>query len=299
MKRMAPLLLILVLVLAPAAWGYDITLIPSSETSSITSYATVYHLGTFTQNSPSSVTPVTGPDIFNGKHALQQTNDLPTPPDSSAVSDWVAKVYNPIVTWDPDGAGKTTSIKLEVNVSMLLSLLAGDQGKCGDYASFRVNFSAVQEDTSTNPIVTLDFATSKSGLYLGGTYSTSLKHVIGGFPPSYTTIIPANSPPEPPAEQTVTGAALTNLLAHSVAGDPGYLVLALDVNDVLLDKTAPTGGTDFTDYFGDLTVIETLNFYEPNIEDPNAAVVPVPPSLILFGTGIMGLGFMAGWRRQS
>jgi hypothetical protein len=291
MKRMAPLLVIFVLVLAPAAWGYHITL---SNSAGTIGFGVLAQINAATDSGGvQTLSPTAG--VFFSQTSVGDTNTLATPPDSRAQSNWVAMLYDPIVTWDPDGVGKTTTIKQVINVSMLLSFVdPDDTGRCGTSGAFQTSFSAVREDPSTHPIVTLELSTNQTGQNLSPTFSTSFRHFSGGgMTISYEDIIPKNN--APPAVQTASSAGIAVLESNT-----DFFQYALDVT-ALLDKAAPdtidpSDPSTFVDYSGDLIVTETLNFYEPNIVNPTP--IPVPPSLILFGSSLLGLGFMVR-RRQS
>jgi hypothetical protein len=306
MRRMLPLVITLVLVLAPAAWGYIVTPIvsPDNPLYGIDLYANLANTPTGTIIGARTDQPVSDPNpLFAGTNIqYQATNgNPPTTPYDQATSQWIAKVYQPVETWDPSGVGKTTTITQVINASLLIKIMTSQfiMGSGGHYFDLVTGLTAVREDPAHDPIVTLDVSWSASNLsQLYGAHTSFTWLDQSGFFPSFQDILAQKNYGSLMGAgsdtQTVGATGMSVLLAHN--GD-FYLMLKLDADGSLNGLLLQQGGE--LDFSNNIFLTETLSFYEPDLVNPNPEPVPVPPSLVLFGSGLLGLGFFRRRRRQG
>jgi hypothetical protein len=194
---------------------------------------------------------------------------------STAVSEWYVYDTLPTVSWGPGGVGKNTSFTGVINVNQLqLNMASGATGHAGDSANAIFPFTFAWQDTGTTPIIKLTLTWGGNYSGLGATYD--LRTQTSPFqPPTYaidSTMVLGSSTPT-----TVFGDAS---IFTAYAAQTWFLDLYL--GDAL-DKA--TEGL----YDGSVMVTLKLELIEPNLEDTTAPV-PVPPSVLLLGSGLVTLG---------
>lgn len=199
-----------------------------------------------------------------------------------ASADWSVIVTQPQVQWGSGGVGKDTYFTTYINSSLILSLSAdgGADGYAGYFAKMIPSFLATRQDLSHTP--QLQISVSWGGL---GTAGLSADVDFYGFAPAKKNPF-GDGGFSASADDGTTLASAGDLDAFL---DNPSIYWYLSVN---LAHAIPTFGPygdvlSGEDYSDALFVAATVHLIEPDMTNPDPA--PVPPSLLLLGSGLLTL----------
>jgi hypothetical protein len=192
----------------------------------------------------------------------------------SVTATWSLLVTQPQVKYGPGGIGKTTYFTEYINPSFLLSLTNGNSnGYAGYSARLMPSFQATQEDMLHTP--QLQLKVSWGGNHTAGLFADVNFYWWGGL---------GSLPVEIFGEGGFSANA-SGTTTHSAVD------LATFLNNPSLFWNVSLTMTDTTSYSGENAnespwVALEVDLIEPNMSNPE---VPLPPSLILLGSGLLTL----------
>ncbi|OPX20874.1 MAG: hypothetical protein BZ151_01795 [Desulfobacca sp. 4484_104] len=219
-----------------------------------------------------------------------------------AGSEWGISVSEPIVTWDSDGFGKTTSFTTRFDVVSLWAHVesAGITAKAGERMEMRTYFEpGIREDALTDPEIWIDINCGGPDIASDMKVWTWMAYRYNDvfFQRNLYVISDASSflncpvPPRNMSDEADPALALDhflNPLAYT-GGVTGKYCLSLKFVDEM------EWWNEIGDFDHSCWVEATINIKEPNIA---AVVVPLPPAMLLFGGGLLGL-CVVGRRKKS
>ncbi|MDD3580148.1 MAG: hypothetical protein PHW74_03895 [Desulfobacca sp.] len=221
---------------------------------------------------------------------------------NQAGSDWGISISEPCTTWDADGFGKTTSFTVRFDVNSLWAHVesAGITAYAGERMEMRTYFEpGVAEDPLTDPEIWIDIncggpdiaSDMKVWTYLAYRYNWTFfqknLYIISDVP----TYLNCPVAPRSIGDETDPALALDyflNPLDHT-GGVIGRYCLSLKFIDEM------EWWNQLGDFDHSCWVEATVNIKEPNIA---AVIVPLPPAMLLFGGGLLGL-WVVGRRKKS